>query len=247
MTAEKLGISRDLFSVKALATDRLLNSDATRSEHSRNLEQRRRYRAIETLVEAGLFKRMLDCNTYHGRATEDPSENWSVRTDFSNGGNSTGNYNANRETALYTADHEIATQFAVRRSAMAKALGGVAFDRVHEIVSLDPDAVLVTRKRIEGNVDKVTSALKSLLPKVLDGVFSANDDRNGVARDSLERANELMSENGLTLWRYYKEETDQVKKILNRINTAKLLLSDPYYIITRSLLAGKKNCTSERW
>ena len=55
------------------------------TEHSRSLEDREKYQALETLRELGVLIPLADIDTYHGRAgSKDSREQWAVDPHFKN-------------------------------------------------------------------------------------------------------------------------------------------------------------------
>jgi len=88
----------------------------TRTEHSRSMEDAEKFRALHTLRELGVLIPLSELETYHGRVGEtDKPDQWTVDPNFSNGGNNTGNLNLNQRPALYTANSDIAKEFAEHR------------------------------------------------------------------------------------------------------------------------------------
>lgn len=233
-------VSRDLFSVNTSAViDGVSSYEVYRGEHSRSLEQRERQVAIETLVRLGLFKKMSNSDAYHGRAVASADRNggvWRVYPEFSNGSNDTCSGNFNGMSALYTANRKLAAEYAMAR---AKRLGGSALAETHRIVSLDPDAVIIKPIDVKVNRAEVIGAVQSLMPELLDGVFSVDDQRRSMHITMAERASNIVSKSPhLVEWREYKDEPDCIKKIINRRNARHLLLDDPYEIIQIALLGG---------
>lgn len=88
----------------------------TRTEHSRSIEDAERFRALETLKEVGLLVPLADVKTYHGRVgnVADVTE-WAVDPSFANGRNDSNNNNLNHRPTLYTAEEEVAIDFAMAR------------------------------------------------------------------------------------------------------------------------------------
>lgn len=166
----------------------------TRAEHSRSIEDAERYRALDTLKEIGLLIPLSELETYHGRAgTTDSAGEWDVDPAFSNGGNATGNRNVNSRPTLYTSDRQVAKDFAEAR--LIKSKGSRQVDRrqfnpadpddtapltdeyqteIHEIVSTDPDAVVIKCGFNQSNLDanaknKYLQAMKTLAIPVSEG------------------------------------------------------------------------------
>ena len=109
----------------------------TRREASAEIyEQSDKYIALQTLIDAGILKKVSDLELYHGRAGD--GKPWHVEASFNNSGNATGNRNINQKPALNTSYQNVAVDFA---NARARKKGGQA--EVHRIVSGDPDATIV--------------------------------------------------------------------------------------------------------
>jgi|GEM_PF-529361 len=89
----------------------------TRTEHSRSLEDIEKYKALNTLRDVGLLIPVDDLETFHGRvSTSEDANEWFVDPMFANGGNDSGNRNVNSRPTLYTAEKDIAEEFALRRA-----------------------------------------------------------------------------------------------------------------------------------
>lgn len=69
-----------------------------------------RQEAIAVLVELGVCRYLKDIDLYHGRANSD-GKRFSVRN-LDNSGDNTGNRNVSSMSGLYTAQKDIATEFA---------------------------------------------------------------------------------------------------------------------------------------
>lgn len=89
----------------------------TRTEHSRSVADAEKYKALEVLKDVGLLIPLSELETYHGREwANDQTEEWEVDPTFSNGSNDSGNYNVNNRPTLYTAEHQVAQDFADKRA-----------------------------------------------------------------------------------------------------------------------------------
>lgn len=166
----------------------------TRAEHSRSIEDAEKYRALDTLKEVGLLITLSELETFHGRAGKaDSAEEWDVDPAFSNGGNDTGNRNVNSRPTLYTSDMQVAKEFAESR--VYKSNGSRQVDRrqftpadpddtaplteeyqaeIHEIVSTDPDAVVIRSWFEKSNLNadawkKYIQAMKTLVIPASEG------------------------------------------------------------------------------
>jgi hypothetical protein len=88
----------------------------TRTEHSRSIADAEKFRALDTLKEAGLLIPVSDLETYHGRVgTADEVSEWVVDPSFANGSNDSGNNNINHRPTLYTGEQDVAKDFAIER------------------------------------------------------------------------------------------------------------------------------------
>ena len=129
------------------------------------IEQGEKYRAMQTLLELGVCKKVSDLELYHGRAGR--GEEWRVDPSYNNAGNSTGNRNINQIPALNTGEYNIAREFSEARVSVE---GGNP--EVHRIISNDPDAMVVASDIFElsrQDRKKVLGAISVLCPKVMDG------------------------------------------------------------------------------
>lgn len=91
--------------------------------------------AIAVLVEFGICRYMKDVNLYHGRTGNGTL--FSIKN-LNNAGNNTGNMNVSAIPGLYTAQKDIATEFAIERK---KERGGQA--EVHKIVGINENDVII--------------------------------------------------------------------------------------------------------
>ena len=98
----------------------------------------KRKRAMQTLVELGVFKYAKDLEMFHGRAGD--GSPWEVDPKFNNGGSLFGSFNIHEVNALYTSNKDVAKAYAYNR---AQASDFIDLSEVHKIVAIDEDAVLV--------------------------------------------------------------------------------------------------------
>lgn len=111
----------------------------TRTEHSRSLEDAEKYKAIETLIDVGLFVSLRHIEAWHGRAGN--GTDWAVNPHIRNGYGQNANDNFNHRSTIYTGQKPIAQQFADTRT---RQKGNKEFRaEIHRIVSEDTDAVLM--------------------------------------------------------------------------------------------------------
>ena len=118
----------------------------TRQEHSHSLEDAEKYRAIEELKDVGLFIPLASfvdnedgLKVFHGRVRKDGESGvWQVDDRFDNSADNTGNRNLNKIPSLSTGAYQVAKAF-------AEARGWRKSDKqeVHEIISNDPEAVII--------------------------------------------------------------------------------------------------------
>lgn len=162
----------------------------TRSEFFREHEDPRKIEAIENLERIGIFTPMSNLELYHGRDPSGDKEEWSVKSDFSNSGNNTGNWNVNAIDALNTGDFVTARDFAVERT-LRKIRKDRAIDYdqwsikkrefrrsieegeipigVHRIISSDPNAIIISSEYSKSEQERISQAIIPLLPKILEG------------------------------------------------------------------------------
>ena len=84
-----------------------ISNSATRSEFFNQQEDPGKVEAREKLESIGLFIPMDKLELYHGRDPNGDKEEWSVRSDFSNSGNNTGNWNINAINACHSVPNNI--------------------------------------------------------------------------------------------------------------------------------------------
>jgi len=162
----------------------------TRSEFFREHEDPRKIEAIENLERIGIFTPMSNLELYHGRDPSGDKEEWSVKSDFSNSGNNTGNWNINKISALNTGDFETARDFATERT-LRKIRKDRAIDYdqwsikkrefrrsieegeipigVHRIISSDPNAIIISSEYSKSEIERISQVITPLLPKILEG------------------------------------------------------------------------------
>lgn len=110
-------------------------------------------KAMSILVKHGMFLRVGDIELYHGRVASLGESEWEVDPSFDNSGNATGNHNVNNISALSTGSKAIAQSFANQRLRKKQAQARYLNEddsrfrtEVYQIVSSDPDAVILNRK-----------------------------------------------------------------------------------------------------
>lgn len=93
---------------------------------------------LNFLVDVGLLIPFNKVKLYHGRSkSANENEDWSVKINFNNASNATGNHNVNVINALSTAEFDVASKFANKR---ARQKGGTA--EVHQIVPYDENSYI---------------------------------------------------------------------------------------------------------
>ena len=94
--------------------------------------------AIDTLVRYGLARYVSDEDLYHGRASANGEQEWKVKSNFQNAGNSTGNANVYNINGLYVGTEQTSRDFAKARITDSKPNADV-----YRIVARDKDAVII--------------------------------------------------------------------------------------------------------
>lgn len=154
----------------------------TRSEFFREHEDPRKIEAIENLERIGIFTPMSNLELYHGRDPNGDKEEWSVKSDFSNSGNNTGNWNINKINALNTGDFVTARDFATERRVLKfhepweegakedrrRIRSGEIPIEVHRIISSDPNAIIIDLNKASKERENITKSIAPLLPAVLE-------------------------------------------------------------------------------
>lgn len=162
----------------------------TRSEFFREQQDPRKIEARERLESIGVIIPMSRLELYHGRDPNGDKEEWSVRSDFSNSGNNTGNWNINAIDALNTGDFVTARDFAVERTLhkLRERSGLDPFQfstkreeyrrqirageipiEIHRIISSDPNAIIISSEYSKSEQERISQAIIPLLPKILEG------------------------------------------------------------------------------
>ncbi|HMS93585.1 MAG TPA: hypothetical protein PKD28_04305 [Candidatus Saccharibacteria bacterium] len=142
----------------------------TRTEHSRNLEDAEKYKAIETLTELGLFVPLRYVEAWHGRAGD--GTDWAIDPRMRNGYGQNDNDNVNQRSTIYAGMKDVAKQFADIR---ARQKGRDDFQaEMHRIVSEDTDAVVIDATFSEQDLDdkeryQYHDALRALSPGLSKG------------------------------------------------------------------------------
>lgn len=167
-----------------------ISNSTTRSEFFNQQEDPSKIEAREKLESIGLFIPMSKLELYHGRDPNGDKEEWSVRSDFSNSGNNTGNWNVNAIDALNTGDFATARDFAVERilHKLRERSGLDPFQfstkreeyrrqirageipiEIHRIISSDPNAIIISSEYSKSEQERISQAIIPLLPKILEG------------------------------------------------------------------------------
>ena len=167
-----------------------ISNSTTRSEFFNQQEDPGKVEAREKLESIGLFIPMSKLELYHGRDPNGDKEEWSVRSDFSNSDNNTGNWNVNAIDALNTSDFATARDFAVERilHKLRERSGLDPFQfstkreeyrrqirageipiEIHRIISSDPNAIIISSEYSKSEQERISQAIIPLLPKILEG------------------------------------------------------------------------------
>lgn len=229
----------------------LPNDDAykivTRQEHSRSLEDAEKYQAIEQLKSVGLLVPMASFQEeskgtkfYHGRAREDGEKGtWQVNQWFDNSDDNTGNANVNKVPSLAVGSFDVAKQFADARS---RGWGNrnLKKSEVHEIISNNPDAVILDQKFSFNNLSpenqtKTRDSLKQLTISELDKTLLSFEEREVLERIKPSDFN-VSGHTFLTdadvgrLAGQFHVSVEGVRKIAGALNASQMLVSEPRYI-----------------
>jgi len=231
----------------------------TRSEFFREHEDPRKIEAIENLERIGIFTPMSNLELYHGRDPSGDKEEWSVKSDFSNSGNNTGNWNINKISALNTGDFETARDFATERT-LRKIRKDRAIDYdqwsikkrefrrsieegeipigVHRIISSDPNAIIISSEYSKSEIERISQVITPLLPKILEG--SPVDFKY---RDTIPLLRKTIDQDfNITSKKYIRE--DEIPLILQRIKARILQSDNPQALVDEQLvkhIAGSVN------
>lgn len=167
-----------------------ISNSTTRSEFFNQQEDPSKIEAREKMESIGLFIPMGKLELYHGRDPNEDKEEWSVRSDFSNSGNNTGNWNVNAIDALNTGDFATARDFAVERilHKLRERSGLDPFQfstkreeyrrqirageipiEIHRIISSDPNAIIISSEYSKSEQERISQAIIPLLPEILEG------------------------------------------------------------------------------
>ena len=167
-----------------------ISNSTTRSEFFNQQEDPSKIEAREKMESIGLFIPMSKLELYHGRDPNGDKEEWSVRSDFSNSDNNTGNWNVNAIDALNTGDFVTARDFAVERTLhkLRERSGLDPFQfstkreeyrrqirageipiEIHRIISSDPNAIIISSEYSKSEQERISQAIIPLLPEILEG------------------------------------------------------------------------------
>ena len=167
-----------------------ISNSTTRSEFFNQQEDPSKIEAREKMESIGLFIPMGKLELYHGRDPNEDKEEWSVRSDFSNSDNNTGNWNVNAIDALNTGDFVTARDFAVERTLhkLRERSGLDPFQfstkreeyrrqirageipiEIHRIISSDPNAIIISSEYSKSEQERISQAIIPLLPEILEG------------------------------------------------------------------------------
>lgn len=230
----------------------------TRSEFFREQEDPRKIEAIERLESIGVFVPMSSLELYHGRDPNGDKEEWSVKTDFSNAGNNTGNQNVNKINALNTGDFNTARDFATERIVQKFhepwekeaiedrrriRLGEIPIE-VHRIVSSDPNAIILNYDKSNNSKDKqqiIKQEIPFLLPGTLEGspVDFKYHDAISLLQESKETMKQLFN---ITNKEYISQA--EIPQILEKIKSIIHQSRNPKAVVDEDLvkhIAGSIN------
>lgn len=231
------------------------NQTPTRLELYREQEDPHKIEAREKLESIGLFVPMSRLELYHGRDPNGDKEEWTVRSDFSNSGNNTGNENINKIDALNTGDFVTARDFATERTVgkfcepweeeaieyRRRIRSGEIPIEVHRIISSDPNAIIIDIKtpwKEQGNISK---AIDPLLPKILEGApvdFEYRDTIPLLVRTIEDDFN-------LRNKKFIKEE--EIPQILQRLKERIRNSSNPLAIVDEKLVTHIAGAVNSRY
>ena len=225
----------------------------TRTEHSRNIEDAEKYKAIETLKSVGFLIPVSELATYHGRVAKDGEEEWSIDPSFQNGGNDSGNGNVNSRVTLYTSGYDVAQRFAsARQTQMEYRDSNSEFiAQVHDIVSDDMDATVVDNSFRVDNLDDEAkknygAALRSLVLGVSTGVPSPFEER-GVRSafiDDFEQHNKtgfVSDEEIDSIAQRTGASRESIASIVGAVNTRIFMAQSPSHMINMMLRKSDMN------
>lgn len=219
----------------------------TRTEHSRNIEDAEKYKAIETLKSVGFLIPVSELATYHGRVAKDGEGEWSIDPSFQNGGNDSGNGNVNSRVTLYTSGYDVAQRFANARQAQMEYRDSNSefIAQVHDIVSDDMDATVVDNSFRVDNLDDEAkknygAALRSLVLGVSTGVPSPFEER-GVRSafvDDFEQHNKtgfVSDEEIDSIAQRTGASRESIASIVGAVNTRIFMAQSPGHMINMML------------
>jgi hypothetical protein len=157
----------------------------TRADVGRSIEDREKYKALQTLTGFGLLIPLRQIELFHGRA-EKANEDWHVDPSFGISGRVQGLGNINRRSTLYTSDLKTAQDFALARAKEASQRVELQA-KVHEIITAHPEATIIDKsfkpERLSSeNQEKFNQALESLAIPITEGSPVSFDNRESVEK-----------------------------------------------------------------
>lgn len=234
----------------------------TRSEYFSVQEDPRKIEAIESLERIGIFLPMNELELYHGRVPNGEEGEWSVKSDFSNSGNNTGNWNVNKISALNTGDYNTAREFSIERTVRLAQNSFVSDQRtwkakeletrrrietgeiplqVHRIISSDPNAVIINSDFSRREQQKIAQEILPLLPKILEGSPVGFEYRDTIPlfRNTIEEDFNLKNKG------YINEE--EIPLILQKIKTRILKSNNPQAFVDEQLVTHIAGAVNSRF
>lgn len=242
-----------------------ISNSTTRSEFFNQQEDPSKIEAREKMESIGLFIPMGKLELYHGRDPNGDKEEWSVRSDFSNSGNNTGNWNVNAIDALNTGDFATARDFAVERilHKLRERSGLDPFQfstkreeyrrqirageipiEIHRIVSSDPNAIILNYDKSNNSKEKqqiIEQEIPFLLPGTLEGspVDFKYRDAISLLQESKETMKQLFN---ITNKEYISQA--EIPQILEKIKSIIHQSRNPEAVVDEDLvkhIAGSVN------
>lgn len=174
-----------------------------------------RQEAIAVLVELGACRYLNELDLYHGRANKDGKQFHVWNLD--NGGNKTGNRNVSSMGGLYTAEKDIAAEFAELRAIYQ---GGKP--EIHKIVSINEDEVIFDlnfkiSSVSEKDMPRLARALRVLTNFSVSKLLPINFAHKDVFFDVIFPVLKKQSQS----WLAFKEETEVATQVKTRFEEVK--------------------------
>ncbi len=216
----------------ALGAIALVGDVEFRAEHSRTLEQGETLKAVHALTELGVFISVSDMKLVHGRSTTGGDTTmWRVNPSFQNGKHDSGNNNVNIRSTLYTAEEDVALEFAKERGSEAIFSRRMQILR-ERLASKDPLPYREEYYKLQQQIysERAAQAMRGVVwkkPRREDVVVPGDWQPHELMREARRMLEEMPEEEQQHLW------LDAVRDL--RLTSHQVISSDPDAVVSNAM------------